>query len=38
MDGYRIVLAVDGEQVHYHGSAGERPERCDAHQPPGETG
>jgi pyruvate/2-oxoglutarate dehydrogenase complex dihydrolipoamide acyltransferase (E2) component len=29
VDGYRIVLEVDGEQLHYHGAWGDPPFRCD---------
>jgi hypothetical protein len=32
--GYRIVLAVDGDEVHYHGSEGQPPFRCDDPVPP----
>lgn len=38
VDGYRIVLEVDGQQVHYHGADDERPFRCDDPQPPAERG
>jgi hypothetical protein len=34
VDGYRIVLEIDGEQVHYHGARGEPPFLCDDPQPP----
>lgn len=36
--GYRIVLAVDGDEVHYHGGDGETPFRCDDPAPPAEAG
>lgn len=29
VDGYRIVLAVDGDEVAYHGEDGGEPRRCD---------
>jgi hypothetical protein len=32
--GYRIVLEVDGTEVHYHGAEGAEPMRCDDPQPP----
>jgi hypothetical protein len=34
VEGYRIVLDVAGEEVHYHGARGEPPFRCDDPQPP----
>jgi hypothetical protein len=34
VDGYRIVLAVDGAEVAFHGADGEAPFRCDDPQPP----
>jgi hypothetical protein len=34
VEGYRIVLDVDGEEVHYHGTRGEPPFRCDDPQEP----
>ena len=34
VEGYRIVLAVDGREVHFHGAEGEEPFRCDEPQPP----
>jgi hypothetical protein len=34
--GYRIVLAVDGDEVHYHGADGQAPFRCDDPVPPAE--
>lgn len=36
--GYRIVLDLDGREVHYHGATGDTPSRCDDPQPPAETG
>lgn len=35
--GYRVVLAVDGEEVHYHGAVGDTATRCDDPEPPAET-
>lgn len=29
VDGYRIVLSVDGDEVAYHGEDGGEPRRCD---------
>jgi hypothetical protein len=37
VEGYRIVLSVAGEEVHYHGARGEPPFRCDDPQEPAET-
>jgi hypothetical protein len=37
VEGYRIVLDVAGEEVHYHGARGEPPFRCDDPQEPAET-
>lgn len=34
VEGYRIVLTVDGEDVAFHGAAGGPPQRCDDPQPP----
>ena len=34
VEGYRIVLAVDGDEVAFHGAEGEPPFRCEAPQPP----
>lgn len=34
VEGYRIVLDVDGEPVTFHGADGEPPFRCDDPQPP----
>jgi hypothetical protein len=34
VDGYRIVLAVDGSEVVFHGADGEAPFRCEDPQPP----
>jgi hypothetical protein len=34
VEGYRIVLQVDGDEVHYHGARGEPPFRCEDPQPP----
>jgi hypothetical protein len=36
--GYRIVLAVDGTEVHYHGADGSAPSRCDDPIPPADEG
>jgi hypothetical protein len=36
--GYRIVLAVDGTEVAYHGAEGAAPARCDDPQPPSDPG
>lgn len=36
VEGYRIVVEVDGEQVHYHGAWGEPPFRCEDPEPPAE--
>jgi hypothetical protein len=36
--GYRIVLAVDGAEVAYHGAEGTAPARCDDPQPPSDPG
>jgi hypothetical protein len=36
--GYRIVLAVDGTEVAYHGAEGAPPARCDDPQPPSDPG
>jgi hypothetical protein len=38
VEGYRIVLDVAGEEVHYHGARGEPPFRCEDPQPPAEGG
>lgn len=38
VDGYRIVLRAAGETVHYHGSAGGSPFRCDRPDPNGAIG
>ncbi|MTV25356.1 hypothetical protein FTX61_08040 [Nitriliruptoraceae bacterium ZYF776] len=38
VEGYRIVLAVDGDEVHYHGGEGETPFRCDDPAPPADAG
>lgn len=35
VDGYRIVLRADGMDVHYHGSTGGSPFRCDRPNPNG---
>jgi hypothetical protein len=32
--GYRVVLDVGGEELHYHGAAGEPPFHCEDPQPP----
>jgi hypothetical protein len=34
VEGYRIVLEVDGREVHYHGARGEPPFLCEDPQPP----
>jgi hypothetical protein len=34
VEGYRIVVEVEGREVHYHGALGEAPFRCDDPQPP----
>ncbi|TVR34237.1 MAG: hypothetical protein EA388_09415 [Nitriliruptor sp.] len=34
VEGYRIVLSVDGEEVAYHGEDGGDPARCDDPQDP----
>jgi hypothetical protein len=34
VEGYRIVLEVDGEEVHYHGARDEPPFRCEDPQEP----
>ena len=34
VDGYRIVVEVDGREHHYHGATGQLPFRCDDPQPP----
>jgi hypothetical protein len=36
VEGYRVVLALDGDEVHYHGADGATPARCDDPQPPAE--
>jgi hypothetical protein len=36
--GYRIVLAVGGDEVAYHGAEGAAPGRCDDPQPPSDPG
>jgi hypothetical protein len=38
VEGYRIVLDVDGQEVHYHGARGEPPFYCADPQDPAETG
>jgi hypothetical protein len=38
VDGYRIVLRAGGEEVAYHGSAGQAPFRCDHPNPNGAIG
>jgi hypothetical protein len=38
VDGYRIVLRAEGQTVHYHGSAGKPPFRCDNPNPNGAIG
>lgn len=35
--GYRIVLEVDSQEVHYHGAEGAAPTRCDDPQPPADA-
>lgn len=34
VEGYRIVVEIDGTEHHYHGGAGQAPFRCDDPQPP----
>lgn len=34
VDGYRIVLVADGDEVAFHGEDGQAPFRCDDPQPP----
>jgi hypothetical protein len=34
IEGYRIVLGVDGREIAYHGELGQDPFRCDDPQPP----
>lgn len=34
VDGYRVVLEADGEEVAYHGAEGEPPFHCEDPQPP----
>lgn len=36
VEGYRIVLEADGEQLHYHAAEGEEPFHCGNPQEPGE--
>jgi hypothetical protein len=38
VEGYRIVLAVDGEEVAYHGQDDQPPFRCDAPEEPADGG
>lgn len=38
VEGYRIVLAVDGDEVAYHGQDDQPPFRCDAPEEPAEGG
>lgn len=33
VDGYRIVVAIEGEEHHYHGALGQAPFPCDDPQP-----
>lgn len=35
--GYRVILDVDGEEVHYHGAEGAEPTRCDDPEPPADA-
>jgi hypothetical protein len=35
--GYRIVLDVEGDEVHYHGAEGAEPARCDDPQLPADA-
>jgi hypothetical protein len=37
VQGYRIVLDVDGREVHFHGAQGEPPFLCEDPQPPAES-
>ena len=34
VEGYRIVLSVRGDRVHYHGRSGDEPFRCDDPEEP----
>lgn len=34
VEGYRIVVEVDGEEHTYHGATGDEPRRCEDPQPP----
>jgi hypothetical protein len=36
VEGYRIVVEVEGREVHYHGGMGQAPFRCEDPQPPAE--
>jgi hypothetical protein len=36
VEGYRIIVEVDGRELHYHGGLGQPPFRCDDPQPPAE--
>jgi hypothetical protein len=38
VEGYRIVLRAEGEEVAYHGSTGKPPFRCDHPAPNGAIG
>lgn len=38
VDGYRIVLLVNGQRVSYHGQGGTPPVRCDNPDPNGAVG
>jgi hypothetical protein len=33
VDGYRVVVEIDGTEHHYHGAAGQPPFECDDPQP-----
>lgn len=34
VEGYRVVVEVDGRELHYHGQSGQPPARCEDPQPP----
>jgi hypothetical protein len=36
VEGYRVVVEIDGTEHHYHGAGGQPPFRCDDPQPPAE--
>jgi hypothetical protein len=37
VEGYRIILEVDGQEVHYHGTPDEPPFHCEDPQEPAEV-